>query len=652
MADVFVSYAHSTSKQAQAAAAALRTAGYSVWLDDDLAVHRAFAQEIEEQLTAAKAALVIWSADAGRSEWVLSEANRAREDRKLVQMAIEKTRLPMPFDQVQCADLSGWTGEGEHPNWRRVTASISELVAGGGGSSPAPLPAPGVQAHASAEPLLAVLAIDNLASDPEMAYFSDGVSEEIQETVARGGDLKVMGRASSFQFRGPDKAAANVAAELGATHVLDGSVRRAGIRVRIAAQLIECANGTSIWTDRFDRELTDIFELQDEIAEAVAAALKRAFATPAQPEPIEPAAFDLYLKAREHRFTPELALGADAGDPQVAVPLLEKSVALAPRFAAAWTALAAARAYQILYGQRREAHAQLRASAVEAARTALRLDPGAGGAYSALALLEPPGRHLDRGRLIDKALAVAPNNPSVRGAMGAHLFIVGRHRESLGFARQAYELDPLFQSGAYALAAQTGIAGDYEESQRLFDSFRAKWPTYLGLTVMALSLAAWNRDWDRFEAVAKQAEAAGLEGPQLYWAVRTGRASRHPDAETAASLSRGLLNQLSRTGTVRLDSLFAASQLGLVQEAFQAIDEASFAHLFEAEGPLPAGGWSPGLLFMPFANRAMIEDTRFVGLCAKLGLCDYWVESGRWPDCAGWVSYDFEAEARRMAGSG
>jgi adenylate cyclase len=153
MADVFISYAHTTSKQAQAAAAALRGAGYSVWLDDDLAVHRAFTQAIEEQLTLAKAALVIWSADAAKSEWVLSEANRAREDRKLVQLVIDKTRLPMPFDQVQCADLSGWTGEAEHPNWRRVTASIGELVKGNGRAAPAPLAAPAAPQPASAEPL-------------------------------------------------------------------------------------------------------------------------------------------------------------------------------------------------------------------------------------------------------------------------------------------------------------------------------------------------------------------------------------------------------------------------------------------------------------------------------------------------------------------
>src|SRR5215469_13380102 len=250
MADVFISYAHTTGKQAQAAATALRAAGYSVWLDDDLAAHRTFTQAIEEQLIAAKAALVIWSADAAQSEWVLSEANRAREERKLVQLVIDKTRLPMPFDQVQCADLSGWTGQGEHPNWRRVTASIRELVEGRGGSAPATRIAPLAREPAGVEPLLAVLAFDNLSGDPEMAYFSDGVSEEVQDTLARGAELKVIGRTSAFQLRGIDKTVRKAAAELKATHVLDGSVRRSGQRVRISAQLIDCADETTLWSNR------------------------------------------------------------------------------------------------------------------------------------------------------------------------------------------------------------------------------------------------------------------------------------------------------------------------------------------------------------------------------------------------------------------
>jgi predicted ATPase len=139
MSDVFISYARSTAGQANTAAEALRAAGYSVWLDEDLPAHRPYAREIETQLTAARVALVIWSREAVLSEWVLSEANRARRDRKLVQVNVDGAPLPMPFDQIQCADLSGWRGEVAHPGWRKVAASVQELA--GAGYAPGATPA-------------------------------------------------------------------------------------------------------------------------------------------------------------------------------------------------------------------------------------------------------------------------------------------------------------------------------------------------------------------------------------------------------------------------------------------------------------------------------------------------------------------------------
>ena len=105
MSDVFISYARSTAVQAQQVAEALRALGYGVWRDDDLPAHKPYAEVIEERLGAAKAVVVIWSAEAVKSQWVFSEANRAREDGKLVQLSLDAARLPMPFDSVQCADL-------------------------------------------------------------------------------------------------------------------------------------------------------------------------------------------------------------------------------------------------------------------------------------------------------------------------------------------------------------------------------------------------------------------------------------------------------------------------------------------------------------------------------------------------------------------
>ena len=128
MADVFLSYARSSAKAAKLVAEALRAAGYSVWYDEDLPAHRAYSEVIEEQLETASAVLVLWSKEAVESHWVRSEANRARETRRLVQVRLDDARLPMPFDQIQCADLRGWRGK-DSPAWQSVLAGIAALTA-------------------------------------------------------------------------------------------------------------------------------------------------------------------------------------------------------------------------------------------------------------------------------------------------------------------------------------------------------------------------------------------------------------------------------------------------------------------------------------------------------------------------------------------
>lgn len=142
MADVFLSYARPSLKRARRIADCLRTVGYSVWFDESLPAHRAYADVIAEELDAAAAVLVLWSKDAAASHWVRSEANRARETGRLVQLRLDDARLPMPFDQVQCADLRGWTGDCQAPNWLVVAASIAALASGDASAPLAAQPQP------------------------------------------------------------------------------------------------------------------------------------------------------------------------------------------------------------------------------------------------------------------------------------------------------------------------------------------------------------------------------------------------------------------------------------------------------------------------------------------------------------------------------
>ena len=128
MTDVFLSYARASATMAKRVAAALRTAGFSVWFDQNLPAHRAYSDVIEEQLESASAVLVLWSREGVESQWVRSEANRARETGRLVQARLDDARLPMPFDQIQCADLRQWRGGPKSQRWQNVLASVAALA--------------------------------------------------------------------------------------------------------------------------------------------------------------------------------------------------------------------------------------------------------------------------------------------------------------------------------------------------------------------------------------------------------------------------------------------------------------------------------------------------------------------------------------------
>src|SRR5579864_7618987 len=163
MSDIFISYARSTAAKAQMVGEALRALGYGVWRDDEIPAHRAYADVIQERIAAAKAVVVIWSAEAVKSQWVRAEADVARQAGTLVQLSIDGAPLPLPFSQIQCADLRDWSGDAAAPGWRKVEGSIAELVGGAkpaaAGSSAAPVPVrPG-------KPSIAVLPFANLSGD-------------------------------------------------------------------------------------------------------------------------------------------------------------------------------------------------------------------------------------------------------------------------------------------------------------------------------------------------------------------------------------------------------------------------------------------------------------------------------------------------------
>ncbi len=449
MSDIFISYARTTEAHAQRIADALRALGYGVWRDDELPAHRGYGDVIEERLAAAKAVLVIWSADAVKSEWVRSEANRAREDRKLVQLSVDGVRLPMPFDQIQCADLSDWAGEADAAAWRKVVGSVEALVrqaapdAIAGGHA-----APGRQALS-----VCVLPFANMSGDAEQEYFSDGISEDIITDLSKVSALAVVSRNSAFQFKGRHVDVRQVARQLGVSHVLEGSVRKAGNRVRITAQLIEGAGDSHVWAERYDRDLTDIFAVQDEISQAIVAALKLKL-LPEEKSAItrrgtaSAEAYDLYLMARQILISGN----ADQRGHETMVRLCQRAIELDPSYAQAWALMALGQTtLHFRYSQPDPG--------LEAAERALALDPDLAEPHAVMGRnLYETGREDEANAALERALRLGPESYEVHATIAGVRFRQRRLQEAAThFERTCALMEASFSPAAMLMSCYRAL---------------------------------------------------------------------------------------------------------------------------------------------------------------------------------------------------
>jgi adenylate cyclase len=424
MGDIFVSYARPDEPHSERVAEALRAAGYSVWRDDELPAHRAYADVIEERLKSASAVVVLWSAEAAKSQWVRSEADAARSAGTLIQAALDGTIPPMPFNQIQCADLSSWDGTAETPGWRKLVASVRQL-AGAPSAKSAPR-------GPSEQVSVCVLPFQNMSGDPEQEYFSDGISEDITTDLSKVSALGVTARNTAFTFKGQSVNVCDVARQLGVSHVLEGSVRKAGGRVRINAQLIDGASGGHVWAERYDRDLDDIFAIQDEISEAIVAALKIKL-LPQEKKAIEKRgtenaeAYNMYLLARQYWVTGN---HGDIRREERVMRICGRAVAIDPYYARAWALLAIAQS-NLRYGFGQEVD-----DGVAAGHTALSIDPTIAEAYCPKARrLEEKGCYAEALAEIETALRLDPDSWEVNKE-AARLYMQRRRIED---AKRHYE---------------------------------------------------------------------------------------------------------------------------------------------------------------------------------------------------------------------
>ena len=362
-------------------------------------------------------------------------------------------------------------------------AIAAELLLPGGGSD---------------KPAIAVLPFGNLSGDPEQEYFSDGLAEDIISALSRFRQLAVVSRNSSFAYRGAGTDTRDVARELGAGYVLEGSVRKSGNRVRISVQLIDGASGNQIWSERYDRDLEDIFAVQDEITEAVAGAVepeltKSEIARARAKRPESLSAWERYLQGIFYISR------RSSEDITEAIRCLEEAIALAPEFSPAYQGLSHAKLMGVVIGITHKE--EVADETVALARRALSLDRDDDRAHIALGrALFFSNRYDEALPVIEEAMRLNPTSAFSHYLAGRTLIRLGRAEEGLKFAEEALRLSPRdLWIGPFivALAEAHLLLGNFETVIELCDrALREANATWIPATLRVVAFAKLNRTKD------------------------------------------------------------------------------------------------------------------------------------------------------------
>jgi TolB-like protein/tetratricopeptide (TPR) repeat protein len=321
------------------------------------------------------------------------------------------------------------------------------------------------------EKSIAVLPFANMSGDPEQEFFSDGVSEELLNVLARVKGLRVTSRTSAFAFKDKDVSIPEIAEELGVEHVLEGSVRMAGNRVRITTQLIEVATDSHLWSESYDRELSDIFAVQDEIAAKVGEALRLALLG-ADSRPIRPSpetsieVYTDYLLARQQLVSPTVHTMGEAER------LLKSVIERDPGYAPAHAALAATYLYMAFnyWLSPREASARM----LPVVEQALSLDPDLAEAWQHLAYVRQASGDLEGARAArERALELDPRDPLVLGGQIRHWFYTHEPERGLVYADELLRVDPLSPLGLIDITYLYGRLGRFDDAEAMLERIRS-----------------------------------------------------------------------------------------------------------------------------------------------------------------------------------
>lgn len=347
--------------------------------------------------------------------------------------------------------------------WQWIAGAAPDMATSLDSSTPLALPD---------KPSIAVLPFDNMSGETEQEYFADGLTEDIITELSRFQTFFVIARHSAFVYKGKPVRMQDVGRELGVHYVVEGSVRKAGDRLRVVVQLIEATSGNHVWAERYDHDLTDIFDLQDEITRSIVAAIPGRLASAdldrvKRKRPENMAAYDYVLRGKmhHHRGTKE--------DNAAALRLLDKAIELDPEFAEAYAWMSCTFGQALLrgFGDNKE---ELFARDVECAEKALSLDENNIECQWIMCELHMMGARLEQAELHhQKAFALNPNDPRIVAQRGELLTWLGRPDEGADWARRAMRLDPYDAAGrAHLLGRALFVARRYADAIEAFKQVR------------------------------------------------------------------------------------------------------------------------------------------------------------------------------------
>jgi adenylate cyclase len=467
MADVFVSYSRSDRARVAPLVAAIEAKGWSVWWDPAIDAGQQFDDQIDAELQAANAVLVVWTPTSVASRWVRGEARDAAERGILVPVRFEDARLPIDVRAIQTTDLDKWGQDPASAPFQDLLRSLSAVIKRQRARQAVKSATNAAQAAPVITPprvAICVLPFANMSGDKEQEYFSDGITEDIITDLSKVSALSVVSRNSAFMYKGKHVDVPKLARELKVGHILEGSVRKAGGRVRITAQLVDGSSNDHVWAERYDRDLSDIFALQAEISEAIVKALKLKL-VPEEKRAIEHRgtdnveAYNLYLMARQSYVTSH---EADARRTETILRLCQRAIEVAPGYARAWALIA--------IGQMnlRFVNGRPGDDGLVPAERALALDPNLAEAHAVKArILSQYGRHEEAAAELDVALRLDPESYEVNRAAAYLRFRQQRLDEAIRYYEKALSLmETDLNSGSMLLTCYTAV-GDLEAAKRV-----------------------------------------------------------------------------------------------------------------------------------------------------------------------------------------